>query len=163
MWSMGQQHQHHLGDGWRWRISDFSSGLLDQSPFSKIPRDSCAWAYPTRSTVSWRMIMMNPRYLDGVIDNQLLKFLKEWAYQTTLSVFWETCVHVKKKQIEPYMEQLTGSKLGKEYNTAVYCQLAYLTSMQNTSCEMSNWMSHKLESRLQQEISTTSDMQVIPL
>ena len=106
--------------------------------------------------------MMNPRYLDGVIDNQLLKFLKEWEYQTTLSVFWETCVHVKKKQIEPYMEQLTGSKLGKEYNMAVYCQLAYLTSTQNTSCEMSNWMSHKLESRLQQEI-TTSDMQVIPL
>ena len=107
--------------------------------------------------------MMNPRYLDGVIDNQLLKFLKEWEYQTTLSVFWEICVHVKKKQLEPYMEQLTGSKLGKEYNMAVYCQLAYLTSMQNTSCEMSNWMNHKLESRMQQEISTTSHMQVIPL
>ena len=28
------------------------------------------------------------------------------------------------------MEQLTGSKLGKEYNKAVYCHPAYLTSMQ---------------------------------
>ena len=31
------------------------------------------------------------------------------------------------------MEQQTGSKLGKEYVKAVYCHLAYLTYMQNTS------------------------------
>ena len=29
---------------------------------------------------------------------------------------------VKKKQLEPYMKQLTGSKLRKEYNRALYCQ-----------------------------------------
>ena len=29
--------------------------------------------------------------------------------------------------------QQTGSKLGKEYVKAVYCQPAYLTSMQSTS------------------------------
>ena len=34
------------------------------------------------------------------------------------------------------MEQWTGSKLGKEYVKAVYCHLAYLTYMQNTSCKM---------------------------
>ena len=32
--------------------------------------------------------------------------------------------------------------------------------MQNTSHEMLVWMTHKLESRLPREISTTSDMQV---
>ena len=31
--------------------------------------------------------------------------------------------HVKKQQLEPNMEQVTGSKLGKEYNKAVYCHL----------------------------------------
>ena len=72
-------------------------------------------------------------------------------------------MRVKNKQLESYMEQLTGSKLGKEYNKAVYCQLAYLAYMQNITCEMPSWMNHKLESRLKQEISTTSDMQVIPL
>ena len=41
------------------------------------------------------------------------KFLKKWEYQTTLSVSWETCMQVKKQQLEPYIEQLTGSKLGK--------------------------------------------------
>ena len=38
------------------------------------------------------------------------------------------------------MEQWTGSKLGKEYIKAVYCHPAYLTYMQNTPCEMLNWM-----------------------
>ena len=54
-------------------------------------------------------------------------------------------------------------KLGKEYNKAVYCHPAYLTCMQSTSCEMIDWMNQKLESRLPGEISTTSDMRMIPL
>ena len=49
----------------------------------------------------------------------------------------------------------TGSKLGKEYDKAVHCHPAYLTYMQSTSCEMPGWMKHKLESRLQGEISIT--------
>ena len=35
--------------------------------------------------------------------------------------------------------------------------------MQSTLCEMSAWMSYRLESRLLGEISTTSDTQMIPL
>ena len=54
-----------------------------------------------------------------------------------------------------------GSNLGKEYIKAVYCHPDYLTYMQSTSCEMSDWMKCKLESRLQGEISITSDMQMI--
>ena len=63
---------------------------------------------------------------------------------------------------ESNTEQLTGSKLGEEYK-AVYHHSVYLTSMQSTSCEMPDWMTHKLEPRLLGEISTTSDMQMIPL
>ena len=153
----------------------------------------------------------------------------------------------KKQQLEPDMEQLTGSKLGKEYVKAVYCHPDYLTYKQNvwmhakslqsfltlfdptdysppgssvygilqerilewvarpstrgssqprdwtcvpgTTCiagrfftteplrssymqsvsyKMPGWknldsIQHKLESRLLEEISTTSDMQMIPL
>ena len=60
------------------------------------------------------------------------------------------------------MEQWTGSKFGKEYIKAVYCHPAYLTYMQNTSCEMPGWMKHKLESRLPGEVSIISDMQMTP-
>ena len=60
------------------------------------------------------------------------------------------------------MEQQTGSKLEKEYVKVIYCHPAYLSSVQSTSSEMPGWMIHKLESRLLGEISTTSDMQMIP-
>ena len=71
-------------------------------------------------------------------------------------------MQVKKQQLEPDMEQQTGSKLVMEYIKAVYCHPAYLTYMQSTSREMLGWMKHKLESRLLGEV-TTSDMQMIPL
>ena len=60
------------------------------------------------------------------------------------------------------MEQQTGSKSGKKYVKAVYCNPAYLTYMQNTFCEMLGWMKHKLESRLLGEMSITSDLQMTP-
>ena len=53
-----------------------------------------------------------------------------WEYQTTFPASWETYMKVKKQQLEPDMEQQTGSKLGKEYIKAVYCHPAYLTYMQ---------------------------------
>ena len=74
------------------------------------------------------------------------KFLKSWEYQTTLPVSWETCMRVKKQQLELDVEKRTGWILGEEYDKAVYCRPAYLTCMQNTSYEMQGWMSHKLES-----------------
>ena len=69
---------------------------------------------------------------------------------------------VKKQQLELDMEQQTGSKLVKEYIKAAYCHPAYLAYMQSTSREMLGWMKHKLESRLREEISITSDMQMTP-
>ena len=60
------------------------------------------------------------------------------------------------------MEQLTGSKLGKEYDDAVYCHPAYLTYMQSTSWEMLGWMKNRLESTLLGETSITSDVQMTP-
>ena len=71
-------------------------------------------------------------------------------------------MQVKKQQLEPYMEQWSGSKLGKEYVKTVCCHPAYLISVQRMSCEMSGWMNHKLESRLLGEISITLDIQMIP-
>ena len=68
-------------------------------------------------------------------------------------------MQVKKQQLEPDMEQWTGSKLGKEYVKAVYCHPAYLAYMQSTSCEMLGWMKHNLESRLPREILITSNTQ----
>ena len=89
------------------------------------------------------------------------KILKEREYQTTWPASWETCLHVRKQQLELDMEQQTGSKSVNEYVKAVYWHPAYLTYMQSTSWETLSWKKHKLESRLPGEISITSDMQMI--
>ena len=72
-------------------------------------------------------------------------------------------LYASQEATEPDMEQQTGSKSEKEYVKAVYCHPAYLIPMQRTSCDMPGWLNHKLESRLLGELSTTSDMQMIPL
>ena len=87
------------------------------------------------------------------------KFFKRWKYQTTSPASREICMQLKKQQLELDMGQ-TGSKLGKVYVKTVYCHPACLTYMQSTSCKMSGWMKHKLESRLLGEISIMSDMQM---
>ena len=92
-------------------------------------------------------------------SQQTGKFLKSWEYQTTWPASWQMCMQVKKQQLELDTEQHTGSESGKEYVKAVFCHPAY---MQNTSCEILGWMKHKLESRLQREISITSDIQMTP-
>ena len=60
-------------------------------------------------------------------SQQTGKFFKRWEYQTTWPASWEICMQFRKQQLELDMEQQTGSKLGKEYIKAVYCQPAYLT------------------------------------
>ena len=71
-------------------------------------------------------------------------------------------MQVKKQQLELDMKQQNSSKSEKEYIKAAYYQSAYLTYMQSTSWETLSWMKHKLESRMQGEISITSDMQMTP-
>ena len=97
---------------------------------------------------------------DCVYRNKL-KNSWRWEYQITLPVYWETCTQDKK--LEPHMEQRTGSKLGKEYNKAVYCHPAYF----NLYAAHIMWNARLDESqagiKTAREISTTSDMQMTPL
>ena len=50
------------------------------------------------------------KLFDCVDHNKLQKILKEWKYQITFPASWEICMQVKKQQLEPAMEQLTGSR-----------------------------------------------------
>ena len=103
-----------------------------------------------------------PNLLPVWITENCGKFFKGWDYQSTWPASWEICMQVKKKQLELDMEQQTGSKLGKEYVKAVYCHPVYSNYMKSTSCKMSGWMKHKLESGLLGKMSITSDMQMTP-
>ena len=60
--------------------------------------------------------------------NKLWKILKEMKFQTTLPVPppQETYKQDNRQQLEPDMDQLTGSILGKEYDKCVHCHPVYL-------------------------------------
>ena len=107
-------------------------------------------------------LLTMPKPLTVWITTNCGKLLKRWEYKTTWPASWEICMQVKKQRLELDMEQQTGSKSGKGYVKAVYRYPAYLTSMQSTPWETLGWMKHKLESRLLEEISITSDMQMTP-
>ena len=97
---------------------------------------------------------MQTQHSQKLISEIIKKKIKEQIL-TTLPA---SCM----QELESDMEQWTGSKLGKEYVKAVYSHPAYLTYMKSTPREMLGWMKLKLESRLLEEISVTSDMQMTP-
>ena len=63
---------------------------------------------------------------DCVGHNKLWKFFKEMGTLDHLTCLLRgSCVQHRKPQLEPDMEQRTGSRLGREYIKAVYCDPAY--------------------------------------
>ena len=102
------------------------------------------------------------RDFDFVGHNKLWKILQMMGITDHLNCLPRNLYAGQEATVKPDMEQQTGSKLEKENIEAAYCHSAYLTYMQNISCEMPGWMKHKQESRLPGEISITSDMQMTP-
>ena len=99
---------------------------------------------------------------DCVDHNKLWKILQELGIPDHLTCLLRNLYASQKATVRTGHGTMNWFKIGKELIKAVYCHLAFLTYMQNTSCKMSGWMKHKLESRLPGEISITSDMQMTP-
>ena len=112
-----------------------------------------------KASTSASLIML---VFDCMDHNKLWKILKDMGLPCHWPASWEISMQVKKQQLEMEMEKRTGFKLGKEYVKAVYCHFVYLTYMQSISCEVPDWMKHKLKSRLLGKTAITSDMQMIP-
>ena len=96
------------------------------------------------------------------VGNILCKILKEMGISGHLTCLLRNLYAGQEATVRSGHGTTDWFRLGKEYFKAVYCHPAYLTYMQSTSCKVLGWMKHKLKSRLLGEISTTSDMQMIP-
>ena len=70
-------------------------------------------------------------------------------------------MQVKKQQLEPDMEQRTGSKLGKKCVKAVYCHPVYLTYIQSASCKMLGWIKHQIAGRNSNNLRYADDTTLI--
>ena len=151
-----------LGFNLNWELPDVQAGFRK----GRGPRDQIAnnhWITEKASKFQKNICFIDyAKTFDCVDHNKLWKILTEMGIPDHLT-FWETCMQDKKQQLESDIKQQSSSHLEKEYDKAVYRHSAYFTSMQSTSCKMPGWVNHKLESRLPGEISTTLDMQMIPL
>ena len=60
--------------------------------------------------ISISALLTMPKPLTVWITINCGKFWKRWEYQTTWPASWETCMQVRKQQLELDLEQQTGSK-----------------------------------------------------
>ena len=104
----------------------------------------------------------NAKVFDCVDQNKLWKILQEKGIPDHLTCHLRNQYTGQEATVRTRHGTMDWFQIGKGVYNAVCCHLAYLTYMQSTSCEMLGWMKHKLESRLQGEISITSDMKISP-
>ena len=97
---------------------------------------------------------------DCVDHNKLWKILQEMEIPDRLTCLLIDLDAGQEATIRTRHGTKDWFQTGKEYIKAVYCHPAYLNYMQGASYKMMDWIKHKLESRLQREISITSDMQM---
>ena len=87
-----------------------------EEPEIKLPTSSGSSKNQESSRkISTSALLTMPKPLTVWITTNCGKFFKRWEYQTIWPASWETCMQVKKQQVEPDMEQQTGSKLRKDY------------------------------------------------
>ena len=78
------------------------------------------------------------------------KFLKRWKYKTTLPASWETCMQLKKQELEPNMEQLTSSKWAR--STKLYCRVKVKVHVSQLCLTLCDPMNYKVLGILQARI-----------
>ena len=82
-----------------------------EEPEIKLPTSAGSWEKQESSRkTSISALLTVPKPLTVWITINGRKFWKRWEYQTTWPASWETCLQVRKQQLELDMEQQTGSK-----------------------------------------------------
>ena len=94
--------------------------------------------------------------------NKLWKILKEMGILDHLTCLLRNLYAGQEATVRTGYETTDWFQIGKGVCQGCILSACLFNFMQSTSCEMPGWMKHKLESRLQGEISITSYMQMTP-
>ena len=99
---------------------------------------------------------------DCVDHNKLWKILKEMCIPNHLTCLLRNLYTNQEATVRTRHGTTNWFQIGKGVHQGCILSPAYLTYMQSTSCKIPGWMKHMLESRLQEEISITSNTQMTP-
>ena len=105
--------QAELQQYMNWKLPDVKDGLRK----GRGTRDQIAnihWILEKAREFQNNCFTDYAKAFDCVDHNKMWKILKEMGIPDALLVFWETCMQIKKQQLELDMEQRTGSKLGRK-------------------------------------------------
>ena len=93
-------------------LPDVQAGFRKgEEPEIKLPTSAGSWKKQESSRkTSISALLTMPKPLTVCITTKCGKLFKRWEYQTTWPASWEICMQLKKQQLEPDMEQRTGSK-----------------------------------------------------
>ena len=98
-----------------WELPDVQAGFRK----GRGTRDQIAniWWTIEKARAFQKIIFCSMDYTEAFdcVDHNKLENFKETGVPDHLTASWVTCMQVKKQELEPDMEQWTGSKLGKEY------------------------------------------------
>ena len=114
----------------------------------------------SRKTSTSALLIM-PKPLTLCVTTNCGKFLKGWEYWTTWPASWEICMQIKKQQLELDMEQ-HWFQIGKGVCQGCLLSPCLFYLYAEHSMQTAGLDETQLESRLQGEISITSDMQMTP-
>ena len=95
--------------------------------------------------------------------NKLWKILKEMGMSDRLTCLLRNLYMGQEATVRTRHGTMDWFKIGKGVCQGCIRSSCLFNLHQRTSCKMPDWMIHKLKLRLLGEISTTSDMQIVPL
>ena len=81
-----------------------------EEPEIKLPTSAGSYKKRKSSRKTIFRFIDYAKAFDCADHNKLWKILREMGIQTTWPASWETCMQVRKQQLELDMEQQTGSK-----------------------------------------------------
>ena len=110
--------------------------------------------------ISISALLTMPKSLDCLDHKELWEILEDMGVPDHLTCVVRNLYVGQESTVRTRHGSTDWFQIGKGVHQS--CNPAYLTSIQSTSCKMPGWMKLKLELRLPGEVSTTSDMQMMP-
>ena len=147
-----------------WEIPDVQAGFRKvRRSRNQIANIHCL-KYKARDSRKISLSSTRQKPLALCITTNYRKFLKRWEYQTTLPVSWETCMWIKKKWLETYIELTDSFKIGKGVQEGCVVSPCLFNIYADSSWKwQAGWITNYNQDYWEKHQQSASDIEMMPL